>query len=268
MIKLMHYAKYDYRDPAQKEHRVYPVPDGIRVGVFVREDGVEVWSYDYNGDPELNLTGFAPHIEDICLRAWQWMNAHTCSLSGISGKEAKEYKSGLVIDGFFQDIRQNYGEANITRNQLDEWLLDEFESTDETKTTFMYAAVTTYAAAKTGRDSKDIAMRRANFRHALCASNNESHTKPRNICVSERVPRFTVWPMELAPQDWDLASKKPATSAWPAGGGIAWPHGQQFEDQLNSCFDRGFVGGLDIAVFQGWNTRTTAYQFITEDATL
>lgn len=268
MIKLMHYAKYDYRDPMMKEHRVYPVPDGIRVGVIVREDGVEVWSYDHNGNEEMNLTGFAPHVEDLCLRAWQWMNEHTLSLAGISQREQKEYKSGLVIDGFFQDIRQRYGSAEITQTQLDEWLMDEFESTDETKTSFMFAAVTTFEAAKTGRDRKDLAMRRANFRHALCASNNQSHTRQPNICVSENVPRFTVWPMDLAPQDWNLSGTKPNTPAWPAGHGVAWPSGQQFEDQLNSCFERGFVGGLDIATYQGWNTRTTAYQFITEDATL
>lgn len=265
MIKLMHYAKYDYRDPATKEHRIYPIPNGIRVGVIVRSSGVEVWQYNDAGEPELELTGFAPHIEDLCLRAWQWMTEHTLTLSGISGKEKDAYKSGIVIDGYYQDIRQRQGYALVTTEQLDEWLMDEFESTDETKTVLMYAAVTTYEGAKNGRDTKDIAMRRANLRHALCASNNESHTRA-NICASEGVPRFTVWPMDLTPRSWDMG--KPGPGAWDAAGGIAFPHGEQFEDQLNCCFDRGFVGGLDMNTFSGWNTRTTVYQRITEDALL
>ncbi|UGO51655.1 hypothetical protein ASM1NWU_28 [Enterococcus phage AS-M1_NWU] len=272
MIKLMHYADYDYRDPSKHEHRIFPVPAGIRVGVIIKRvksianpTKIEVWQYDEKGNAITDLTGFAPHIEGVCLKAYQWLTEHTLSLSGISDTESDAYDSGIVIDGYFQDIRPNYGTADETLDQLEEWLLDEFETTDETKTIFQYLAVTTYESALRGKDGKDIHLRRSNLRHALCASNNADHTRA-NISVSENVPRFTVWPMSMSPRSWDMS--KPGPNAWDSMAGVAAPRGQQFEDQLNTCFERGFIGGLDMRAFHGWNTRVTAYQFITEDATL
>lgn len=256
-MRLMKYGKYDYRDPAKAEHRLYAIPAGVRVGYIVKPDGVTASTYDDNGFADMDITGFAPVFETLLMKTWEIMRDRAIELGGLTLKESKCYASGIVVDGYLLDTQKGFnGSADKTLDALDEWLLDEFEITDEYTTQLRINAITSVKSATAGRDDKDQLFRRANLRTALGKTGANIRVVREGKQLID-VPGFIIELNDIVAADW--GSKL---------GGVAWPKGELFEKQLDNCFDHGNVGALDFDTLRSWNIANSTFQRITEDATL
>lgn len=256
LVNVPKIRPFDNRDPHKQEVRPFPLPDGIRVVYTISDDGVtchvvNAMSGERGRKPSDDLSSFAPHIEEMLLATWESLKDERIS-TGFTGKEGIDYSAGYVVDGYLTDQLHNKSSQVETRNRLLMWLEDEFEIATPDTTKLVVIGMTSMPCAMKGRDTKDIFFRRSNFAKALLAN------AVLNSVVDPGRLRFKVSLIQIAPRNWE----KPLIDTC-AGQVDAY-----LDDQIDSCYERGFKGCLTIDIFAGWHTSANNYQIIPSEYTL